>query len=1348
MADESLAPTLPKLSGLVLHLDAANVAISQQGNEVQTWANQATGLSNFSQESREHQPKLVEVSDSRVIRFDDAHLRSSGNSLTSTSLDIFVVVAPHSNPGEFRGWLSANAEGKRDYESGFNLDLGPAPSRKLDVINAEGRGFGGFQDLMQGDFDFGTLHQINLQVNSATETASLRVDGKLTGHRTYVPSAISLDEITLGARFYTNGSGQQRVRGELTCDIAEVLIYSRALSDEETLAVENYLSAKHAKLAEDLANTLMLENDSVELVKVENPPAIQMLVPGFEIREIPVKLSNVNNVRFREDGKLVTLGYNGDVHLLTDSDGDGLEDTAKLFWKNNGSLRGPIGMLVTPENYAHGRGIFTSSKGKVSLIVDKNSDDQADEEMIIATGWEEIPQNVDATGIAMDSLGAIYFGLGTANYANPYLIDEQGAAKYDLQSDRGTVQRVSPDFKSRETICTGIRFPIAFAFNQHGDLFCAEQEGATWLPNGNPFDELLHIIPNRHYGFPPRHPRHNPDVIDEPSVFDYSPQHQSTCGMIFNGDGLTTPTFGPSWWAGNAIVCGESRGKIWRTQLSKTKAGYVASNQLLACLQMLTVDACVAPNGDLVVACHSGPPDWGTGPTGMGKLYRIRMSKPELARPRNAWANSPREVQIAFDSPLDITTLQGITDRIVIHYGKFVRAGDQYENLVPPYAVVQRQLATPRKNLTIRSVALSADRRNLLLRTDPMVAHSHYSIAIPCDSSQDKPASDESFRGNSQQIQSMDIDLTLHGVEANFIRVQEDGTSQIEWSGWLPHINWQVNDEFTQFSAVHDELRSLLAAGGEMVLKSRLDLKDLLRPKIQPGSEIDYQWPEESVTLLAQSSQPLLVECDGRLVQARQKENGTYEAIIKIDVDDVSSVPLSLRATIAKETTADWALAVSTNEDSRWRALPLRRFQLPWTSERRATINEPIEIAEIEGGNWGKGRQIFHSEAASCFKCHAIHGVGPNIGPDLSNLVHRDYASVIRDIQNPSATINPDYLGNSVLLADGRVLTGTLQTLSGKLYLGDATGKLTHLDPNEIDTIKPAEVSVMPKGITEKLSADQMRDLMTFLLTMPPSMPLDSPIEAPPVRTQAEVAAVLAGAKTLPTQLDEMHVVLVAGKKDHGPGEHDYPAWQVQWGQLLAAGKSMHVDAAWDFPNQEQLAKADVMIFFQKGDWNDDRQTKMDQFFDRGGGAIYIHWAVNGDERVDDFAKRIGLASRGGSIGYRHGSLQLDVHNTDHPIMRNIEPLQLYDESYWRLTGEPQNVTLFASSIEDGASQPQMWAYERSAGRVFVSIPGHYNWTFDDPIFRTILLRALAWTAKQPIDRFNELVPLGARTSK
>ena len=73
--------------------------------------------------------------------------------------------------------------------------------------------------------------------------------------------------------------------------------------------------------------------------------------------------------------------------------------------------------------------MFVASKGKVSLIVDTDSDGKADKEIIVADGWKEITQSVDAIGVALDPKdGSVYFGRGTANYANGYLIDKDGKA--------------------------------------------------------------------------------------------------------------------------------------------------------------------------------------------------------------------------------------------------------------------------------------------------------------------------------------------------------------------------------------------------------------------------------------------------------------------------------------------------------------------------------------------------------------------------------------------------------------------------------------------------------------------------------------------------------------------------------------------------------------------------------------------------------------------------------------------------------------------------------------------------------------------------------------------------------
>ena len=70
------------------------------------------------------------------------------------------------------------------------------------------------------------------------------------------------------------------------------------------------------------------------------------------------------------------------------------------------------------------------------------------------------------------------------------------------------------------------------------------------------------------------------------------------------------------------------------------------------------------------------------------------------------------------------------------------------------------------------------------------------------------------------------------------------------------------------------------------------------------------------------------------------------------------------------------------------------------------------------------------------------------------------------------------------------------------------------------------------------------------------------------------------------------------------------------------------------------------------------------------------------------------------------------------------------------------------TGVEDGQPRPLFWARQAGKGRVFVSIPGHFTWTFDDPLFRVLILRGIAWTAGEPVDRFNELATLGVKDQR
>jgi len=252
--------------------------------------------------------------------------------------------------------------------------------------------------------------------------------------------------------------------------------------------------------------------------------------------------------------------------------------------------------------------------------------------------------------------------------------------------------------------------------------------------------------------------------------------------------------------------------------------------------------------------------------------------------------------------------------------------------------------------------------------------------------------------------------------------------------------------------------------------------------------------------------------------------------------------------------------------------------------------------------------------------------------------------------------------------------------------------------------------------------------------------------DIPPPRTRAEVEAVLKGADEK-AETRPIHVVLVAGLKDHGPGEHDYPAWQKAWAKLLARAEKTRVTTAWEKPSPEDFKSADVMVLFRHLAWAKELNQDFDAYFARGGGLVVVHFAVDAGNNPQAVEQHIG-PYWGGGAKFRHGMVDLAFDaGAKHPIVRGFagKTVRFHDETYWRLTGDPSRIEVLASAEEQGEPKPipLLWSRETAKGRVHVNILGHYNWTFNDPLFRVLLLRAIAWAAREPVDRFNGLVTLG-----
>jgi type 1 glutamine amidotransferase len=268
-----------------------------------------------------------------------------------------------------------------------------------------------------------------------------------------------------------------------------------------------------------------------------------------------------------------------------------------------------------------------------------------------------------------------------------------------------------------------------------------------------------------------------------------------------------------------------------------------------------------------------------------------------------------------------------------------------------------------------------------------------------------------------------------------------------------------------------------------------------------------------------------------------------------------------------------------------------------------------------------------------------------------------------------------------------------------------------------------------------------MRSLWALILIFHVVTFLNAAQEAPPKRPPAEIKAALGEPKPLPNAR-AIKLTLVASKQDHGPGEHDYPVWQTNWTGLLPKSKGVQIATAWNWPSPEQFKDTDAFLFyFWNHDWTADQYDQLDAFLERGGGVVILHSASIADKQPEDLAKRIGLAFQPGRSKFRHGALDLKLTaNSDHPILRGLpRTMHFVDETYWPMIGDPKDVEILAIADEEGKSWPMLWTVQKGKGRIFVSILGHYSWTYDDPFFRALTLRGLAWTLSEPTTRFDHL---------
>ncbi len=151
--------------------------------------------------------------------------------------------------------------------------------------------------------------------------------------------------------------------------------------------------------------------------------------------------------------------------------------------------------------------------------------------------------------------------------------------------------------------------------------------------------------------------------------------------------------------------------------------------------------------------------------------------------------------------------------------------------------------------------------------------------------------------------------------------------------------------------------------------------------------------------------------------------------------------------------------------------------------EQMARYKAQLSPEFIARGDASAGRALF---AKTCGQCHTIYGAGGKIGPDLTGANRGSVDYVLQKLIDPSSAVPQDYQMQLVWLTDGRLVSGIIRERTPRaIVLQTETQQIT-IPTDDIDSQKPAGISMMPERQLDKLSADQIRDLFRFLATKTP----------------------------------------------------------------------------------------------------------------------------------------------------------------------------------------------------------------------------------------------------------------------
>ncbi|MBL8794851.1 MAG: PmoA family protein [Planctomycetia bacterium] len=251
-------------------------------------------------------------------------------------------------------------------------------------------------------------------------------------------------------------------------------------------------------------------------------------------------------------------------------------------------------------------------------------------------------------------------------------------------------------------------------------------------------------------------------------------------------------------------------------------------------------------------------------------------------------------------------------------------------------------------------------------------------------------------------------------------------------------------------------------------------------------------------------------------MQAVKLVSRVPDAAVHYTLDGTNPTPQSPALTAPLSLTADAQVQVILVRDgkrvgplvsARFHRLTdeeLRKRQVAGTGtvlKLRGKATTAVEVLPlVSQGNPQRGRDLFlGANGAQCSRCHRLAGQGNAFAPDLADIGQRAKApEIVQSILEPSALITQGFSAHVILTTEGKVHTGILlQESALEVVLVGHDGKPVRIDRETIEERHVAKHSAMPDDFAKLLDARQVADLTAFLLTCKTSAA--PPVEIPEI---------------------------------------------------------------------------------------------------------------------------------------------------------------------------------------------------------------------------------------------------------